>query len=152
VFEPVHTMTDYYDGPRRGIADYRGRPHLYESRWSDTDTDQEDTFLLMPISAETFELALEDWAIWRRWEIAFHEGRTSVDTHPALPEDRTRYDEIKQELNRRLVMDESQAICAKATFQAIEQVKSEPGWKPLIVEWREVSCQDALDNRMNVKW
>ena len=101
--------------------------HLYESRWSDIDTDQEDTFLLMPISAETFELALEDWAIWRRWEIAFHEGRTSVDTHPALPEDRTRYDEIKQELNKRLVMDESQAICAKATFQAIEQVKSEPG-------------------------
>ena len=70
----------------------------------------------------------------------------------AMPEDRTRYDEIKQELNKRLVMDESQTICAKATFQAIEQVKSEPEWKPLIVEWREVSCQDAVDNRMNVKW
>lgn len=48
-------------------------------------------------------------------------------------------------------MDVSQAICAKATFQAIEQVKSEPG-KPLIVEWREDSCQDTVDNRMNVKW
>jgi len=51
-----------------------------------------------------------------------------------------------------MLMDESQTICAKAIFQAIEQVKSEPGWKPLIVEWREVSCQDAVDNRMNVKW
>jgi hypothetical protein len=40
-------MTDYYDGPRRGIADYRGRLRLYESRWSDIDTDQEDTFLLI---------------------------------------------------------------------------------------------------------
>jgi hypothetical protein len=59
---------------------------------------------------------------------------------------------VEQELNKRLVMDESQAICAKATFQAIEQVKSVPGSKPLIVEWREVSCQDAVDNRMNVKW
>jgi hypothetical protein len=152
MFEPVHTMTDYYDGPRRGIADYRGRPHLYESRWSDIETNQEDTFLLMPIIAETFELALEAWAIWRRWEIAFHEGRASADTHPALPEDRTRYDEISQELNKRLVMDESQAFCAKAAFQAPEQEKSGPGWKPLIVEWTKVSCQDGVDNRINVKW
>jgi hypothetical protein len=145
-------MTDYYDGPRRGIADYRGKPHLYESRWSDIGTDQEDTFLLMPITAEMLELALEDWAIWRRWEIAFHEGRTSAGTHPALPEDRTRHDEINQELNERLVMDESKAFCAKATFQVREEEKSEHGWKPLIVEWTEVSCQDAVDNRENVQW
>jgi len=145
-------MTDYYDGPRRGIADYRGKPHLYESRYSDIDTDQEDTFLLMPIIRDTFELALEDWAIWRRWEIAFHEGRTSADTHPALPEDRTRHDEIKQELNKRLIMDESKAFCAKAIFQVSEEGKSEPGCKPLIVEWTEFSCQDAVDNRMNVQW
>jgi hypothetical protein len=65
---------------------------------------------------------------------------------------RTRYDEISQELNKRLVMDESQAFCAKATFQAPEQEKSGPGWKPLIVEWTKVSCQDAVDNRINVKW
>jgi hypothetical protein len=51
-------MTDYYDGPRQGVADYRGRPHLYESQWSDIDSDQEDTFLLTPITAETFKLAL----------------------------------------------------------------------------------------------
>jgi hypothetical protein len=143
-------MTDYFDGQRRGIANYHGKPHLYESRWSDIDTDQEDTFLLMPITAETFELALEDWAIWRRWEIAFHEGRTSVDTHPALPEDRTRHDEISQELNERLVMDESQAFRAKATFQFREQEKKEPGFKPLIVEWTVIFCQDAADNRTNV--
>lgn len=30
-FERVHTMEDYYDGPRRGIANFRGAPHLYES-------------------------------------------------------------------------------------------------------------------------
>jgi hypothetical protein len=145
-------MTDYYDGPRRGIADYCGNPHLYESLWSDIDSDQEDTFLLMPITAETFELAHEAWEIWRRWEIAFHEGRTSADTHPALPDERTRSDEIKQELNKRLVMDESQAFCAKATFQAREQEKSEPGWKPPLVEWTEISRQEAVDNRRNVKW
>src|SRR5262249_44238017 len=117
----------------------------------DIDTDQEDTFLLMPITLETLELALEDWAIWRRWETAFHEGRTSTDTHPALPEDRSRHNEINQELNKRLVMDESQAFCAKAIFQMRKQEIIEPGWRPLIVEWREVSCQDGKDNRLKVK-
>jgi hypothetical protein len=80
VFELVHTMTDFYDGPRREMADYHGMPHLYESRCSDIDTDQEDTFLLMPITREIFELALEDWAIWRRWEIAAR-SRLELNTH-----------------------------------------------------------------------
>jgi hypothetical protein len=26
-----------------------------------------DTFLLMPIDADSLALALEDWSIWRRW-------------------------------------------------------------------------------------
>jgi hypothetical protein len=69
-----------------------------------------------------------------------------------LPEDRTRHDEINGELKKRLVMDESKAFCAKATFQVREEEKSEPGGKPLLVEWTEVSCQDAVDNRMNVQW
>jgi hypothetical protein len=36
-FEKVYTMTDYYDGPRRGIADFDGRPHFYDSEWDDLD-------------------------------------------------------------------------------------------------------------------
>jgi len=34
-YERVYTMTDYYDGPRKGIADFEGRPHLYEAEWDD---------------------------------------------------------------------------------------------------------------------
>jgi hypothetical protein len=29
-YECVFTVTDYYDGPRKGIANYNGRPHFYE--------------------------------------------------------------------------------------------------------------------------
>jgi len=68
VFEVVHTLTDWYDGPRRGIANYHGQPHLFESEWGDGEYLDADTFLLMPIDPDTFSLALEDWAIWRRWE------------------------------------------------------------------------------------
>ena len=29
-YEHVFTVTDYYDGPRKGIANYHGQPHFYE--------------------------------------------------------------------------------------------------------------------------
>ncbi|HEX4607794.1 MAG TPA: hypothetical protein VH092_06270 [Urbifossiella sp.] len=66
MFEVVHTLPDWYDGPRGGIADYQGYPHLFASEWSDQTHNYADTFLLSPVSPETFTLALEDWAIWRR--------------------------------------------------------------------------------------
>jgi hypothetical protein len=28
-FEAVHAVWDYFDGPRTGLADYRGRPHYF---------------------------------------------------------------------------------------------------------------------------
>jgi len=28
-------MTDYYDGPRKGIADFAGQPHFFESGLND---------------------------------------------------------------------------------------------------------------------
>jgi hypothetical protein len=36
-WEKVYTVTDFYDGPRLGVADYNGQPHLYESRWDDSE-------------------------------------------------------------------------------------------------------------------
>jgi hypothetical protein len=30
-YETVHTMEDYYDGPREGFADVEGKPHFYVS-------------------------------------------------------------------------------------------------------------------------
>src|SRR5687768_8510315 len=30
-FERVYTVTDYWDGPREGIADFQDVPHLYRS-------------------------------------------------------------------------------------------------------------------------
>ena len=147
MFELVHTVTKYYDGPRQGIADHLGVPHFYESRWSDIDTDQEDTFLLMPIPAEIVKLALEDWAIWRRWEVAFHKGQIAADTHPALPEDRERHSELQERLKHSLFIDESKAFCARARFQVQIKEEHEVGMKPLEVEWTLVSSSDYVDNR-----
>jgi hypothetical protein len=70
-FETVYTVTDWYDGPREGIADFNGMPHLYQWQFDNAKDDWADTLLLTPVDEETFRLALEDWAIWVRWEQAF---------------------------------------------------------------------------------
>lgn len=140
MFEVVHTLTDWYDGPRRGIADYCGQPHVFESEWQDGAALDAETFLLMPIAAEIFSLALEEWAIWRRWETAFHQGKATRETHPALPEDSHRHDELERLLEGRLAIDPARAVRKRARFRG----RSDPhwsgyGWHPMEVCWDSAS-------------
>jgi hypothetical protein len=120
-YEIVHTMTDWYDGARAGIANLNGVPHYYECRWDDTKSRWSEVYLLNKIDDETFQLAIEDWQIWLRWEKAFHEGRTTQETHPALPEDRERHKELEEILARRLVIYEKGIVKAKGEFEYGQQ-------------------------------
>lgn len=55
-FERVYTMTDYYDGPRGGIADFERAPHLYGSLWLDhPDDDDDGRFEPSPVAPEVLE-------------------------------------------------------------------------------------------------
>jgi hypothetical protein len=53
-FETVHSVDDYYDGPRVGVADFHGKPHHFRSvAWihKDTEWDSEDErFELIPVA------------------------------------------------------------------------------------------------------
>jgi hypothetical protein len=64
VYEPVHEIVDYYDGPRSGYADYRGEPHWFCALgWVSPPEDEEvewdlsgfnprdDRFYLVPVTA-----------------------------------------------------------------------------------------------------
>jgi hypothetical protein len=124
-FSRVFTITDYYDGPRGGIANYCDRPHLFRCEWDESADDYSDTFLLSPIAADVFVLALEDWEIWLRWERAFQEGRATQETHPALPDDRPRHEELEPILKASLVIDPTRAIRAVGEFKPI--APSQPG-------------------------
>jgi hypothetical protein len=94
-------MTDYWDGPRGGIADFNGRACSYRAR-PDEAAGYSDVFELRAVDEGMLRLALEDWDIWKRWEDALLAGRTTEDTHPALPEDRARHGEIATVLQQRL--------------------------------------------------
>lgn len=130
--ERVFAVTDWYDGPRRGISNFRGQPHLFEFIFRDKD---KDAFLLWPLDEETFVLACEDWEIWRRWEKAFQARRTAIDTHPALPADRDRHEELHPLLNDRYPDRDSTAILAKAEFKPSGE---ENGHASLFVCWSVV--------------
>jgi hypothetical protein len=138
MFEVVYTYS-WHSGPRKGIADFQGKPHVFKSEWADSEGG-DDSFLLMPIEREIFSLAIENWAIWRRWETAFHEGKATKETHPALPEDRQRHEEIKRLLEGKLEIDPSQAIRARADFRDRNDPNwSGKGWRPLEVRWEVLS-------------
>lgn len=119
-FERVYTVNDWYDGPRMGFADCGGVPHAYRSIWRDDldDWDPEGRFVLCPVTPDVLERALEDWAIWQRWEDAYYAGRTTDATHPALPADQPRHAELAPIIERALEVDAASALVAIGEFRA----------------------------------
>jgi hypothetical protein len=137
-YEAVFTVTDYYDGPRQGIANYLGTPHFYECIFENAEQDYSELFRLTPIDAEIFQLAVEDWAIWRRWELAFHAGTVDAKTHPALPQEAQRHEELKRILDKALVTDQTKAITRLGQFQVLGEANFPKGvMRPLQVKWTQ---------------
>jgi hypothetical protein len=134
-WERVLTMTDYYDGPRAGIANFRGKPHAYTSPFDFWEDEYADLYELRPIDDETLRLALEDWAIWLRWEAAYHAGAATRETHPALPDDRARHDEIAPVLASRLAALQGPAIRVRADFRPTPGHEDAGGGRCMEVKW-----------------
>jgi hypothetical protein len=135
-YEAVFTVTDYYDGPRRGIANYQGKPHFYDCILSGAKDGYSDRFWLTPIHPATFELAMEAWAIWRKWEMAYHTGKTSQATHPALPEDASRSAELDRILKRLLVTNPQVAFTSNGKFEVLGKQDLPKGvMRSLQVKW-----------------
>ena len=137
MFEIVHTITEFWDRPRAGIANLAGTPHLYQAEWDAELDDYSETFVLMPIEPETLALALEDWAVWQRWEDAFHRGETDRDSHPALPSDRERHEELKSLLASRLQADPGSSVRKRGEFRVRADAAQRPrgALRDLEVRW-----------------
>lgn len=139
VFESLYTMTDYYDGPVEGVADFRGRPHFYKRREASQHPEWEDPiYEIRPIDNDTFQLAMEAWNIWLNWEDAYHKKKTDLNTHPALPEDRARYDEIQHGLSTRLACADDESVVVKAEFSQFSENES----RYMKVRWTVIERPD----------
>ena len=137
-YERVYTVLDYYDGPRKGVADFQGQPHLYECVFDELKGNYSESFLLTPLDAESFRFALEDWAIWQRWELAYHTGKADLSTHPALPHESERHQELQRILEKVLVVDPTKAVTRIGHFEALLGETLPKGvLRPLQVKWTE---------------
>jgi hypothetical protein len=131
-WERVYTINDFWDHPRRGVANVSGHPHIYESPFNKDKDDFEDFYLVSPIEPDLLALVLEDWDIWNRWSEAFDRGETSRETHPALPPDRARHDELTNLIGTRFKTDPANCRKMKPAFRSVRL-----GWNGMEVKWSE---------------
>lgn len=138
--ETVQAVWDFYDGPRAGVANYCGHPHYFSCQWDSAADDYSSTYALSPIDSDTFTLVLEQWAIWRSWEIAFHAGQVSSESHPGLGGRDSRYDELQLLLQSRVDALPASNTLVRAEFHPASADDLPPGvMRPLLVEWSDAA-------------
>ena len=115
-FETIYAILDWWDGPVEGIADFRGAPHYFLETFDEVEDDFTNLFLLKPLDAAAFQMAMEIWEIWLRWIGAYNAGETTLETHPALPYDRERYNTVQEILKPQLTIVPEHAVHARAHF------------------------------------
>ena len=101
--EKVHIENDWYDGPRKGVADFDGIPHRFISNFQDFE-DQErciDTFKLFPISVDELNLEIEQWAIFVEWNEKYEAGEVETNSHPGHGGINKRWDELEKILSNK---------------------------------------------------
>jgi hypothetical protein len=139
-FERVYTVWDYWDGPRSGIALHAGQPQFYRCEWNIAADEYSDIYSLAPIDEDTLRLALEQWAIWKEWEAAFHRGEVLQSSHPALPGTDEQYSRLQQSIEAHL--SQLPAICGRklGVFRACADQEHVPSgiMRELEVEWQDV--------------
>ena len=134
VWETVYTVTNYHDGPIEGIANHCGQPHVYQAEFDEVEDDYVGYYQISPVDPDVFRLALESRDIWLRWKNAFKNGLVSRETHPALPEERARYDEIATILRDHLVIHPADATRTRAKFKRLSGSGVDGTWQ---VQWLE---------------
>jgi hypothetical protein len=120
----VYFVIDYWDGPREGVANYCGAPHYFRAVFDEQRDEWADVFLLIPLDQDTYRLLLESKEIWQRWQDAYETGATTLDSHPALPEDADRSKELDEIIEPKMNFDPMTAIRVKGSFEGADRTKS----------------------------
>ena len=129
--EHIHTVWDFWDIPREGVADFQGRPHIYKCQFSEAEDDWTNLFWLMEIDQELLALDLERSAISARWLEEFQSGSVPLESGPVLPVDRQRFEELQSAIGDRLQLRPERSVIRRGRFMA------SPGAGISAVEWAE---------------
>lgn len=113
-WEPVHTVDNFWDRPRSGVADFGGAPHFYDCIFDDDADDWTDRYVLGPLPSTAFATVMEHWALLERWRNALDRGDVTVKSAPVFPEDRSLYTQLRAEID-----EVREATCAAGpSFEA----------------------------------
>lgn len=130
-FEPVYTVSDWYDGPREGLAVINGVPHYFEG-WDFDPRDAADEYFVWPASEAAVAMEREQWAIYVAYEVS-DAGR---EMHPAHGGVDARYDELNVLLApHRQKPDGAQRLVGEVRFDDGERYRPDGGdlwfrWRP----------------------
>ena len=92
--DEVLTEYNFHDNPRLGVAQLNGVANIFESIFDTVADEYTDDYYLSPIDEDLLAFVLEHWVIWCRWNTAFNAKQTTLESHPALPEDLKRHFEL----------------------------------------------------------
>jgi hypothetical protein len=121
------------------VANFHGVPHFYECIFDEKSDEYSDSYLLVAISQEAFKAALENWQVFLRWRKAFDSGYVGRDTHPALPGDKTKYEETKRTLDQAVASGRDKAIRVRGEFEALgDPHLPRDAFMPWQVRWSEL--------------
>ncbi|HLJ88963.1 MAG TPA: hypothetical protein VKZ53_19240 [Candidatus Angelobacter sp.] len=134
-FEIVHAVHDYWDGPRSGVAEYRGRPHWFENIFDERQDDYSDLFWLKPLSDEILRQEQQRSAIFLRWQQAFHRREVDVSTHPALPQDKETYDRLANAIQQEIAANSSLRFKVKGQLKPLGPPAAPGTISDLQVKW-----------------
>ena len=123
-YESVFTVSEYYDGPRGGLANFHGVPHIYECIFDQQKDEYSDAYLLMPVGPELLMAAMTNWRIFLKWRAALDAGQTTVATHPALPEDKARYEDTRRALEQAIALAKPRALRVRGSFEVLGEAHS----------------------------
>ena len=118
--EKVYVENEWYDGPRKGVADFRGVPHRFIANFEDKKG-YLDSFNIFPISESDLKLEIEQWKIYVEWNKKYESGSAAIDSHPGHGGINQRWDEIEKLLQSKRDLVPECAILAYANFERINQ-------------------------------
>jgi hypothetical protein len=125
-YERVHSVWEYWDGVRTGIAELEGVPHYFASQFDCAEDEYSDEFKLYPIDVEVVTRAARFHEIYRNWEQAFYRGEAKSETHPGFGGIDAEYDELKSWLDVQLARLPPLAIQYVASFRTLPGQDSLP--------------------------
>ncbi|MFJ4988586.1 hypothetical protein ACIP9H_32895 [Streptomyces sp. NPDC088732] len=115
-FERVYAESEWYDGPRAGLADVDGRPHYFLSE-DYSHADLADEYSVWPASDAAVEWEREQWAIFARWNERYEAGTAGPETHPGEGGIDARYDELNLLLAQyRQAPDDARRLVGEVRF------------------------------------